>query len=127
MDKRVLIVDDDDAVRSTVKRILEKSGFTVIDVDSGENCLRALEDGFSGLVLMDVVMPHMDGWMTVKNIVDSGYTDRVIICMFTGNREPDQEMDYLKEYVMDYIRKPFETEELLALVEEYLSYLKPRQ
>jgi len=124
MKKRVMIVDDDTSVLNVVKKTLESSGIDVTAVTSGKECLKELEKGFTGLILMDVVMPEMDGWDTIKEIIDRGYKDRVIISMLTGKGEPDKKMDSLKEYVLDYIRKPFGREILLSVVKEYLSYIK---
>jgi len=92
-------------------------------VSSGKECLKVLEKGFKGLILLDGVMPEMDGWDTVEEIVESGFINDVTICMLTGVEEPDSKMDALKEYVLDYIRKPFDTQKLMALVKEYLSYI----
>jgi DNA-binding NtrC family response regulator len=124
MKNKVLIVDDDDSILNTVDRILSQQGIAVKKVNSGQACLKALEEGFKGLILMDVIMPGMDGWDTVKSIVDRGYLDGVLICMLTGKSDPDQKMETLKEYILDYIRKPFDYKTFIELVKEYLSYLK---
>jgi len=122
--RSILVVDDDPSVLYTVKHILERADLKVRTASSGKECLKVLQKGFKGLVLMDVVMPEMDGWDTVKEIVERGFINDVIICMLTGQEEPDSKMDALKEYVLDYIRKPFDTQKLVALAKEYLSYLK---
>ena len=123
MKNSILVVDDDPSVLYTVKHILEKANFTVFTASSGKECLEVLQKGFKGLILMDVVMPEMDGWDTVKEIVERGFINDVIICMLTGVEEPDTRMDALKEYVLDYLRKPFDTQNLVAIVKDYLSYL----
>lgn len=123
MKNTVLVVDDDEAIRNTVKRILEHAGLKVTTVDSGQACLDTLESGYEGLILMDVMMPGMDGWATIQALVDRGYVEGNIICMLTGKENPDPLMDNLKEYILDYIRKPFQNDTLVALVKEYLSYL----
>jgi len=120
----VLLVDDDPSVRHTVSRILKSAHVNIKSVTSGRECLKELERGFKGLILMDIVMPEMDGWDTIKEIVDRGRYKDIIICMLTGKEEPDIKMDRLKEYVLDYIRKPFDTIKFVELVKEYLSYLK---
>ena len=123
MNKQVLVVDDDDSVLNTVSRILLSAGLQVQKASSGGGCLEILEGGFSGLVLMDVVMPKMDGWDTIQAIVDGGHAERVIICMLTGVDDPGVKMEGLKEYVLDYIRKPFDPEKLIKIVKDYLTYL----
>ena len=119
-----MVVDDDSSILYTVRRILESGKMTVYTVDSGKKCLEELKKGFKGLILMDIIMPDMDGWDTVKEIVDQGFLDGIIICMLTGREVPDQKMDRLKEYVLDYITKPLDRKKLVSIVEEYLLYLK---
>ncbi|RKY76437.1 response regulator [candidate division KSB1 bacterium] len=122
--KRVMIVDDDESVISVLKKVLEANGMEVTAVTNGKDCLKELEAGFKGVLLMDVVMPEMDGWETIREIVKKGLIDRVIISMLTGKDEPDTKMADLKEYVLDYIKKPFKSTDLVEVVNEYLSYLK---
>lgn len=123
MNKKVLVVDDDEVVRHTVKRVLEQFGFEVTTVPGGQECLDTLKRGFHGLILMDIAMPHMDGWETIEEMVKTGYTEHNIICMLTGKETPDEKMNQFKEYVLDYIKKPFNNKELVEIVKQYLSYL----
>ncbi|MBN1781284.1 response regulator [bacterium] len=123
MDKNVMVVDDDQAVLNTVRRILEYAGFEVVTAESGERCLEILGQGFHGLILMDVVMPGLDGWDTIQAIVDQGFAKGNIICMLTAKEVPDPRMDTLKEYILDYITKPFAAQQLINVVTEYIDYL----
>ena len=123
MKKDVMVVDDDATVLKTVKKILEFAGLRVTTVESGEQCIQAVEAGFEGLILMDVMMPGLDGWNTIQTLVDKGFVQGNIICMLTGKETPDERMNTLKEYILDYIRKPFDNQNLVQLVKEYLSYL----
>jgi len=123
MKDTVMIVDDDPMAQVTVKRILESAGLKVTTVDSGEACIREVEKGFNGLILMDIMMPGMDGWETIQSLVDRGIMKGSIICMLTGKESPDDRMKMLKEYILDYIRKPFDQKKFVRLVKEYLSYL----
>ena len=123
MKHTVLVVDDDTTVQYTIKRILEGAGLEVELASSGIECIQKIQGGFRGLILMDVVMPELDGWDTIKAICEAGLFEGNIVCMLTGNEVPDTKMEYLKEYVIDYIRKPFESKNLIQLVNEYLSYL----
>ena len=124
MNNRVLVVDDEPLIRKTVKRILEHEGLDVVTASNGFECLDIIKAGFRGLILMDIVMPELNGWDTIQKLIDEGYTEGNIICMLTGKEVPDKQMDKLKEYVLDYIRKPFKNEELISIVKEYLGYLK---
>ena len=72
---------------------------------------------------MDVMMPQMDGWDTINNIVERGLYEGNIILMLTAKREPDEKMRKIQDYVTDYITKPFNPMELLDMVEFYLTLL----
>jgi CheY-like chemotaxis protein len=123
MKNTVMVVDDDPMIQTTVKRILESAGLSVTAVDSGEACIKAVENGFEGLILMDIMMPGMNGWDTIQSLVDRGIVKGNIICMLTGKETPDDRMNQLKEFILEYIRKPVESKRLIQLVKEYLAYL----
>lgn len=122
--RRVLVVDDEPMVVYSVRRILESAKIEVHAAENGTACLEELRKGFKGLILMDIMMPGMDGWDTIEQIVKEGFAEGNIICMLTGKEEPDAKMEKLKEYVLDYIRKPFDKDQLLAIVGDYLAYLE---
>jgi len=124
MDKQVMIVDDDPSIRATVEIVLNTKGHSICVVESGEKCLDKLREGFRGLILMDVMMPEMDGWDTISAIENEGLHGGNVICMLTAVHDPGPELEKLTEYVMDYVRKPFTSEELLEAVEEYIEYVQ---
>jgi CheY-like chemotaxis protein len=123
MNNHVLVVDDEPVVQYSVKRILEEAGYTVSQAGSGQECLDLLRKGYKGLILMDIIMPELDGWDTIRIIIDERLNEGNIICMLTGKEVPDLKMDRLKEYVLDYIRKPFENKKLVSVVSYYLNFL----
>ena len=93
MKDTVMVVDDDPMVQMTVRRILESAKLKVTTVDSGAACIQEVEKGFEGLILMDIMMPGMDGWDTIQTLVDKGLVKGNIICMLTGQgnaRRPDE-------------------------------------
>lgn len=65
-------MDDDDDVRKSVSRLLRRAGCQVALAASGQECLRLLGEGFRGLILMDIMMPGMDGWATMRAIGTTG-------------------------------------------------------
>ena len=123
MADQILIVDDNPSVVETVELILDDAGYFVCTAGSGQQCLTELRKGFRGLILMDIMMPEMDGWDTIAAIVDEGLYEGNVICMLTAVHDPGPKMEALKERVLDYVRKPFTREELLAAVEESVGYL----
>lgn len=120
----LMVVDDDEDILFTIYSLFKKRTFPVLLAKSGAECLSLLDKGFKGVVLMDIMMPGMDGWETIEQIVDRGYMKNLIISMFTAKDVPDTPLDHLKEYVMDYITKPFEPFNLIALVDDYLELLE---
>lgn len=124
MDKQVMIVDDDPSIRATVEIVLNTKGHSICVVESGEKCLDKLREGFRGLILMDIMMPEMDGWDTISAIENEGLHGGNVICMLTAVHDPGPELEKLTEYVMDYVRKPFTPEELLEAVDEHIEYVQ---
>jgi CheY-like chemotaxis protein len=121
--KKLLVVDDDPYILITMKELFEPEGFTVHTASSGQECLDELAKGFKGVILMDIMMPEMNGWETIRQIVANGYNTGNIISMFTAKDQIDQKVDDLKEFVFDYITKPFNPDDLIKTVNIYYSYL----
>ena len=118
MDKKLMIVDDDPDILITIRGIFEREGYEVFTVDSGMDCIKELERGFKGVILMDIMMPFMDGWDTIREIVKRGLSEDVIISILTAKGTPDHErMKGLESYVQDYISKPFDLKQLISSVE----------
>ncbi len=124
MDKQIMVVDDDPSIRATVEIVLNTKGHSIYVAESGEKCLDKLREGFRGLILMDIMMPKMDGWDTISAIETEGLHGGNVICMLTAVHDPGPKLEKLTEYVMDYVRKPFTSEELLETVAEYIEYVQ---
>ena len=124
MEKRVMIVDDEPDIRSTVSAVLEPFGFDVVHVESGKNCLQELENGFKGVILMDIMMPGMDGWETIRQIESRGLMEGNLVSILTAKEDPDADMAQLTETVLNYVRKPFRVEKLVFIVEKYCEWLE---
>jgi CheY-like chemotaxis protein len=123
MKNRIMIVDDNEYVRASVEIICESEQLDLVAAASGEECLAHLESGFKGVILMDVMMPELDGWDTIKEIVDRELYEGNLIVMLTGMGEPDAKMDGLQEYVTDYMTKPFGPDHLVESLQYYLTLL----
>jgi len=123
MQPTVILVDDDPSILYVVRLLLEDAGYRAVVCDGGQQCLQALRRGERGVILLDVMMPKMNGWETIKAIVEEHLMEGNVICMLTAKDYPDPEMEYLKEYVLDYITKPFEPEVLVSAVKQYQGYI----
>ncbi len=124
MDTQVMIVDDNEHIRESVEILFQTEGVRIVTAAGGNECLDHLEAGFRGILLMDVMMPHMDGWDTIRQIVSRGLYEGNIILMLTAKREPDEKMEEIQTYVTDYVTKPFNPVELLDMIKYYATLLK---
>ncbi len=127
MDKKIMIVDDEQDVLFSLKTIFERQKFDVITVTNGKECLREIEKGFKGVILMDLMMPEMDGWTAIHEIVKRGYDKNVAISIITGKGAKDyQKMSLLGSYIFDYLVKPLNINQLIASVEKCYKYFYSR-
>ena len=127
MDKKIMIVDDEPDVLFSLKVIFEEQDFDVITVNNGKECLREIENGFKGIILMDLMMPEMDGWTAIHEIVKRGYDKNVAISIITGKGTKDfQKMSLLGSYIFDYLVKPLDIDELINSVERCFKYFNSR-
>ena len=113
----VLIVEDDRNIAELLQMYLEKEGYAVTTAPDGGQGLTKFRSIQPDLVLLDVMMPVMDGWNVCKAIrADS----QVPIIMLTAKGETDDKVTGLKSGADDYITKPFEMKEVLARMEAVL-------
>ena len=113
----VLIVEDDPNIRELLQLYLEKDGYAVTLASDGGQGLAKFRAIKPNLVLLDVMMPVMDGWAVCKAIRAEGDTP---VIMLTAKGETDDKVAGLKAGADDYITKPFEMKELLARIEAVL-------
>ena len=127
MKKKIMIVDDEPDVLDSLKMVLEAQDYDVTTASNGAECLEKLEEGFKGVILLDLMMPVMDGWDTIKKIIEKGYMKDVAIEIISalGIRE-NKRMGALEPYIYDYITKPFDIKELVESVKKCNSYLFAR-
>jgi diguanylate cyclase (GGDEF)-like protein len=110
----VLLVDDSETQRAMIARSLEKGGFKVTTAVDGLDCLSVLGELRPDIVLLDVVMPGIDGWETLDRIRQ---TNGVPVIMLTARAEEIDRVRGLRAGADDYIGKPFQQDELEARIE----------
>ena len=113
----VLIVEDDKNIQELLQLYLEKEGYAVTVADDGAQGLAKYRAIKPDLVLLDVMMPVMDGWAVCKSIRADGDTP---VIMLTAKSQTDDKITGLKAGADDYITKPFEMREVLARIEAVL-------
>ena len=124
MDAKVMLVDDEEMIRESVAVFFQSAGIKLLTAASGEECLDYLAEGFRGLILMDVMMPEMNGWDTIRQIVAQDLYAGNIIVMLTALDAPDNKMEGIQEYVTDYLTKPFDPDELMEILQYYFGLLE---
>jgi CheY-like chemotaxis protein len=117
--KKILIVDDDVDSVKMVGTILEDTGYVVISAGTGEEALRQIEDDGIDLIILDVVMPDMDGYSFFQALKADVSRKDVPVIVVTG--KPDMKELFQMEGVSVVIDKPFETKLLLKKIEESLA------
>ncbi len=121
MGKKILIVDDEYEVAEVVKKMLQSRGFTVIAAHSGEECLQQLQKEKVDLILLDILMPRMDGWETLKKIKSNEKWKDIPVSMLTAlPLTPDDTKDKPINLIENYIVKPFSKKNLVQKIEDIL-------
>jgi two-component system KDP operon response regulator KdpE len=113
----ILVVDDDPVIVKFVSANLKARGFGVVAAEDGESAIKAMEQTLPDLVILDIMMPGMDGVEVCRRIRE---WSKVPIIMLTAKNELNDKVELLNLGADDYITKPFGIEELLARVRAIL-------
>ena len=117
----ILVVDDDEAFRSVLRRTLVRAGYNVREAADGAAALKSLTDTTVELVITDIIMPNMEGIETIRAL-RRAYPHLSIIAMSGGGRmKPEGYLEVAKAFGAECIlSKPFDNAQLFAAVEEAL-------
>jgi len=107
----VLVVDDDPGLRELIRVSLSLDGYTVREAASAEEALAAIEDTAPDLVLLDVVMPGVDGWQMLQRMQERHGSIPVI--MFSGQVDPEAAADAESRGARGFVGKPFDPQQLI--------------
>jgi len=111
----VLVVDDDPQVREVVRVNLEMEGYAVLEAGNAEEGLKAVEDDTPDLVLLDVMMPQVDGWEMLRRVQERHGPGSIPVVMFSGQLEGSAEREAAERGAQGFVGKPFD---LRALIEQ---------
>lgn len=111
---KIMIVDDSAFMRQVLKGILAGAGFArLVEADNGRKCLASLNEEKPDLVLLDIIMPEVDGLEVLKKI---GKKTKVIVISAVGQEKIIEEA---KKYgALDYVAKPFDEKEVLEKIQQ---------
>ncbi|MCX6012972.1 MAG: response regulator transcription factor [Chloroflexi bacterium] len=113
----LLIVDDDVRILRLLQNVLETEGYSVLNAANGEECFKVLEEESVDLILLDVMMPGMDGYEVCHRIREFS---RVPIIMVTAKGNQEEIVEGLEAGADDYVTKPFSSKELTVRIKAVL-------
>ena len=122
---KILIVDDEPDIALILKLQLEDAGYTTVRARDGIGALECLARERFELILLDIKMPRMDGIQVLERIMTMGGNEAVI--MMTAHGSEDIAVDAMKKGAIDYIAKPFSTEEIVKKAEQAIRFNRTRQ
>lgn len=123
---RILIVDDNADIRRLIGTILATSDHNLAYAEDGEKALEIVRQSSPDLVVLDVMMPKMDGFMVLKQMRVAGLRESTKVLMLTAK---SSESDWVRGYKLgadSYLTKPFDPEELQNAVDELFSMSKEK-
>jgi excisionase family DNA binding protein len=116
----VLIVDDDERLREYVRVNLEMEGYTVHEAGSGEEGMKVLDELRPDLVLLDVMMPRVDGWEMLQLMHERHGVGSIPVVMFSGKVDDAAADQATERGAQGFIGKPFDPQELIAQTKQLL-------
>ena len=120
-EKRILIADDDPVILRLIQVNLELEGYQVLTANNGEEALAQALAEHPDLVILDIMMPRLDGYQTCERLKESDDT-RDIPVVFLSAKAQQTDIDKGRSYgVQDYLTKPFDPSELLDVVERLVN------
>jgi len=112
---KILVVEDDDDIRDSLKELLEEEGYQVDTAANGEQALNRLRGGAPQLILLDLMMPVMDGWEFQKQLRESPSFSRVPIIVISASKFSREPLN-----AAAFIPKPLDAGVLLETIESFL-------
>lgn len=109
----VLLVDDDEKVRELVRVNLEFEGYTVSEAGDADEGLAAIERAKPDLVLLDVMMPHVDGWEMLRQIQERYGVGAIPVVMFSGKVDEQAQAEAATRGAQAFVGKPFDLQHLI--------------
>ena len=126
MKKKILVVDDEDDILHFLELVLREKGYEIVTASGGHEALTKAQLEAPDLVLLDIMMPQMDGWEVLKLLRVDDETAQLPVAMLSARTEAKDRVQGLQEGAIDYICKPFSLQELLGKIETIFSQMGER-
>ncbi len=118
--KLILVADDEPDIVTIVEMILRSQGYNVLKAATGLEALELAERHNPDLILLDIMMPDMDGWEVLRLLHVDPSTSEIPVAMISAKTGSRAKITSMQEGAVDYITKPFDSQELLSKVRELL-------
>ena len=119
MQRTVLIIEDEKLIIVSTQMVLEAAGFRVESATNGEDGIGKAKSQSPDLILLDIMMPGIDGWETLTRLKRDAATANIPVVIFTAREHSRGHQKSAEMGAVDYFRKPFEPDELIELVEKH--------
>src|SRR6266545_3366837 len=116
----VLIVDDDARLREYIRVNLEMEGYAVREAGSANEGLSVLDESTPDLVLLDVMMPHVDGWEMLRRVQERHGVGAIPVIMFSGKLDERSAAEATSRGAQGFVGKPFNPQELIDQTKQLL-------
>jgi len=123
--KQIYIVDDDESIRRSLKLLLSSYGFAVDTFASSEEYFKVVPNSTKCCLILDVHMPGLNGWDTLKKLTEAGYNHPVIL--ITADKDDNLKERALKAGAAGFLQKPFEDHYLLHMVNRIFNKTEKQQ
>ncbi len=124
MDKNILVVDDEEDILDFVGRVLQDAGYRVFKALDAQQGLTILQNEKIDLVLLDIMLPEVDGWQMLQMMKTDNNLKKIPVAMLTARVDAYDKIIGLKEGAIDYICKPFTADDLLQRIKDVFNYIK---
>ena len=118
--KKILVIDDEEDMQKLLKIRLEQESFIVVTAGDGEKGIRTAELELPDIILLDIMMPKIDGYSCLKEIRKIQKTKDIPILMLSGKEEEKVRDLFAFQKISGYVEKPFELDTLVAKIKEIL-------
>ncbi|MBM4059671.1 MAG: response regulator [Planctomycetes bacterium] len=120
MERTVLIIEDEKLIIVSTQMVLEAAGFRVDSATNGEDGIAKARSRSPDLILLDIMMPGIDGWETLTRLKRDPATAGIPVVIFTAREHARGHQKSSEMGAVDYFRKPFEPDELIELVAKHV-------
>lgn len=118
---KILVVDDEELIRSVIREYAELDGYTVDEAANGQEAIEKCETNNYDLIVMDIMMPKVDGYQSIKKIKE---TKNIPVLMLSARGEEYDKLLGFDLGIDDYVQKPFSTRELMARIKAIIKRTK---